>query len=338
MRKIHIGPSDRWHTNPLWTGTRLATLALVAVLAMTGLGHAAGAPTVNDRAGLFSRGAVSEANQTLERIYKNTQKQVFVETLPSLPAGQQADELAAAQFRERGVDGMLMLVVKDPHKLAITVGRTTQARFHDAEGVRRAMLDRFRHDDYDGGLLAGLRVVEPAFTQEFRPGAVAPIRAQRERAAGTAESERSGIGSWAWLLLLGGGGLLAYLFWRQRRSVAMEHGYGSPTQAGPLAGPGYHPGVGAGGVGYPGQVGSGGGGIGRSLIGGAAGAVAGSWLYDRFFRDHDGNAHAGPSSGFGSDDGPHQESDHGDVGSTFGGDGDGADWGGGGDDSAGADW
>lgn len=301
---------------------------LATLLFLLSAAHAA-APTVKDRAGLFSAGAEADANQAIERVYLNTapHKQVVVETVPSLPEGKQADQLAAERFREQSVDGVLLLIVKDPHKLALTVGRSTSERFHDAEAVRGAMLERFRHDDYDGGLKAGLRVVESNLTRDFPVSGGAPAAAWTRKA----EPERSSGYSWLWLLLLGGGGLLAFLIWRSRR-----RGAGASSQFGPPVGE-YGPGSGVGPVGYAAAGSGGGGGWARPLIGGAAGALAGNWLYDRFIRgDHDGDAHA--ATGRHHESAP--ESDHGEVGSTVGGGGGGADWDSGGGDIGGdtADW
>jgi hypothetical protein len=135
-----------------------------------------------------------------------------------------------------------------------------------------------------------------------------------------------------WLLLLGGGGLLAFLIWRSRRNAASGTQYGPPVgefRSGTGLGGGY-------GTGYAAP--GGGGGWARTLLGGAAGAVAGNWLYDRFVRgDHDGSAHAANSGDTGGGYSP-PESDDGDVGSTLGG-GSGADWSSGGDVGSDAnDW
>jgi len=290
---------------------------------------------VDDRAGLFSSSAIQEANQIISRIYQDTtpHKQVFVETVSSVPAGKQADTLAAERFRQNNADGMLILIVKEPHKLAISVGRNTEQRFHGAEAARGAMLERFRQADYDGGLLAGLRFVASSFTREFAPGVGAAASAAASHSTG--ESER-GSGSWLWLLLLGGGGLLAFLLWRLRsQSIGSATNYGPPLgDDGPIQG------IRAPGPGNMAQ-GSGGSGWGRAIVGGAAGAMAGSWLYDHLFRgSHDGAAHAATTDPvFRGSDAP--QSDLGEVGSTLGGDGDGSDWsddGGGDVNIGGGDW
>lgn len=329
--------------SPCGSGPRVAWLALVLSVLLTAFAPAASAavPRVDDQAGLFSEKAEAEANQTLERIYRNTSphKQVFIETKASLASGEQADQLAAERFRAQRADGVLLLIVKDPHKLALTIGRATDDRFHDAETVRSAMLERFRQNDYDGGLLAGLSRLEARLTALFPTGPSArdpesfgggytggTERAGSERAG----SERSGR-SWLWLLLLGGGGVLAFLLWRSRK-----RGTGSAVQYGPPVGE-YGPGTGPGyaAPGTPYAAGAGGGGWARPIIGGAAGALAGNWLYDKLFHgDRDGSAHAATHGDSGRDV---PDSDAGDVGSTLGGGGDGDDWssgdiGGGGDD------
>lgn len=299
-------------------GLHVAGLLLSLCVLLASAAWAA-APRIVDNAKLFSNHAVSEAMGSVERIYRNTSphKQVDIETLATLPAGKQADELAAERFRVQSLDGVLVLIVKDPHKLAVTVGRGTEARFRDGEAVRSVMLEHFRHGDYDGGLLAGVGLLESRLTSSFAPGATSYQRGERAAAGGS--------NVWLWLGVLSGGALLAWLIWRLRKRNPDAMAYGPPTgELGRVYGAN-SPG--------PGNVApAGGGGWGRAILGGAAGALAGNWLYDRFFHGgHDGSAHAAMPN---DSDAP--SPDFGDVGDTFAG-GDGADWsdGGGG---GGSDW
>lgn len=322
MRLTQQLPSIGWSRSR----ARLAGLVLLSCSLLATAAQAATptVPAVDDRAGLFSDSAVKNANQIIKRIYENTtpHKQVFVETLPALPAGKEADALSAERFRQHNADGLLILMVKAPHKLAVTVGRATEERFHDAGAARKTMLERFRQDDYDGGLLAGLHVVESGFRREFTAGAPVSARVKNSES----QPEQAGSSPWLWLLLLGGGGLLAVGVWRflGRRASAsssyqpqfgergLGHGLGS---AGPS-----NIGYGAGGVG------GGGGGWARPVLGGVAGALAGNWLYDRLFHgDREGLAHA--ATGAAPEDHSAAEADHGEVGSTLGGYGAGDDWG-----------
>lgn len=333
------------------TAHRAAGLLLALVMLLTTAVQAA-APTVDDGAKLFSDRAVGEANQAISRIYDHTapHKQVYVETLASLPSGKQADDLAEERFSKHNTDGVLVFIVKDPHKLAVTVGRTTQARFHDGEGVRTVMLDRFRRGDYDGGLLAGVRVLESRLVSAFpvngsvqKSAAPVPAGAERTGRAERVERESTGSSSWLWILLLGGGGLLALLIWRLRSRTAQASNYEAPMgDQGHIYGASSasRGGMGYAGPGQPNQVvqqaPSAGGGWGRAILGGAAGALAGNWLYDRFAHGGgDNEAHAATPTDH-DHDAP--SPDHGDVGHTFGGHGGGDDWSdGGGDVSLGGD-
>ena len=303
---------------------RLAGLVVLFCSLLATAAHAAAptVPAVDDRAGLFSDSAVKNADQIIKRIHENTNphKQVFVETLPSLPPGKEADALAAERFRQRNADGLLILMIKAPHKLAVTVGRATGERFHDAAAARNAILERFRQDDYDGGLLAGLHVVESGFRREFTAGA--PVSARVRNAESQPEPESSS--PWLWLLLLGGGGLLAVGLWRflSRRASASSSYQPQFGERGLSQGLG---GVGPSHVGYgAGAGGGGGGGWARPVLGGVAGALAGNWLYDRLFQG-DRSAHAAPGAPL--EDHSAAETDYGEVGSTVGGHGAGDDWG-----------
>ena len=329
MRLTQQLPSIGWSPSR----ARLAGLVLLSCSLLAAAAQAAAptVPAVDDRAGMFSDGAVKNADQIIKRIYENTNphKQVFVETLPALPPGKEADALSAERFRQRNADGLLILMVKAPHKLAVTVGRATQERFHDAATARNAMLERFRQDDYDGGLLAGLQVVESGFRREFAAGAPAAARVRNPEP----RPEQEGSSPWLWLLLLGGGGLLAVGVWRflsrrvsASRSYQPQYGEGDLGRGLGSMGPS-NIGYGAGGVGYgAGSAGGGGGGWARPVLGGVAGALAGNWLYDRLFHgDRDGSAHA--AAGAPMEDHDVAETDYGEVGSTLGGHGSGDDWG-----------
>lgn len=318
------------------------------------LGTAARAATalVDDQAGLFSSEVVQKANRVIEHIQRDTTppKQVVVVTLPELPAGKEADELARSRFSERSLDGVLVLVVKKPHKLALSIGRETEVGFTraDGEAMRRAMLAGFAANKYDEGLLEGLRVAETRLIRAFP--LASPSRASRpqERATGggynmapRGEAETRSREGFPWIWVLGIGGIL-FIGYLGVRALGRAGAGSGPTRFG--GGSGYVGGPG----GVPGATGpmAGGGGLGRSILGGIAGAAAGSWLYDRFARDHTGDNSSLPSAH--AEPGSHRDdvdTDHGSVGTTIGGSGGGDDWGGGGGggdfgggDGGGGDW
>ncbi len=309
------------------------TLLVLAMLPLfqSGLVQAA-VPKVDDRASLFSAQAVQKANQVVEHIYEQTKpaKDVVVQTLLSLPSGVEADDEAERIFRQRHLNGILILVVKNPHKLAITVGHATQERFHEGAALRNTMLSHFKREDYDGGLLAGVNFAEQALLRQFAENVVM----QKTAAANEpAAAEDSPFGrTWLWLLLFLGGGAVLLLVLRSRQQ-ALRSTVPSYTQGGSRY-------VG----GQPSNWGAApnaGGGWAKPILGGVAGAVAGNWLYDKFARgdEHGGIAHAAEHESHHFD----FSRDDGDVGSTFGGSGGGDDWGssdlGGGDGGGGGgDW
>jgi uncharacterized protein len=348
-------------------------MALVAGLLVLGglIGVArAAAPEVDDEAGLFSEGARRRADQILADIYRETSphKDVVVETHPELPRGLRPEQFSEERFRKRDVNGLLVLITKRPHKLLITVGRHTQDRFgaSDAERMRGVMLERFKKSDFDGGLIEGLRYAERILKASYAPGRGVPAVEQRrvdppsapyrEAPVHTRAAEKSGCSGasiFGVLLVVGLIWLIVGLIrgiWR-----AVSGGGSSPSAP---SGGGYTGSYGGGyGGGYGAPGGGGGFGWGKAIAGGLFGAVAGNWVYDRFFRDdhhssssdYVGTAYADTGSSSSSYQAP---SDEGQVGTTVGGGGGddwggssssdyssgGSDWGGGGDSGGGGDW
>jgi uncharacterized protein len=323
----------------------LVLFGCLSLFAATARGE--GPSRVDDRAGLFGEDAIRQADRIIAHIYRDTlpHKEVVVQTLPSLPAGEEANALARSTFQKRRIDGVLVLLVKQPHKLALTVGSQTEDRFPaaDAERMRRSMIAGFSKGDYDGGLLAGLRFAETqlvaAFPRDQAMGAAGASETPVEQAH---EHHASPL---LWLLLLGGAALVVMALVRSGRRSS---GPGGPSinSDGPGGLPGSrfptYVGGGPGGSmgtpgGTPGATWGGGGGWGRSILGGIAGAAAGNWIYDRLVRDHGGSAGdlhpSAPPRGEDHDLGA-PSSDQGDVGATFGGSGDGNDWGGDASDTA----
>lgn len=330
---------------------KMIPLLLFLLFGLLGTAAHAATALVDDQAGLFSSEVVQKATRIIEHIQRDTTppKQVVVLTLPELPAGKEADELARSRFSERSLDGVLVLVVKKPHKLALSIGRETEVGFtrSDGEAMRKAMLGGFAANKYDEGLLSGLHVAETRLLRAFP--LTSPSRAARaqERSAGggynmaprgeTAQRSAEGF-PWIWVLGIGGVLFIGYL---GVRALGRSGSGSGPTRFG---GGGYVGGP----SGVPGATGpmAGGGGLGRSILGGIAGAAAGSWLYDRFARDHTGDNSSLPSAH--ADPGSHRDDvdmDNGSVGTTIGGSGGGDDWGGGGGgdfggggDGGGGDW
>jgi uncharacterized protein len=257
-------------------GAIAALFALATVLFASPL--FAAAPAIEDNGEFFSKPALTQANRIVEQIYEQTKphKDVVVETLGSLPSGVgSAEEYAKRVFRERDVDGIVIVAVKQPGSLRVAVGRQTQTRFTaaDRDHLVEIMLGDFRKKNFDQGLLGGLGFAREKLTEAFATvGGTSARQAVPDArdSARVAELEHRepgvsrGLPTWAWALLIFGG-VWAIL-------TLLRTGSQTPSQGAGYSSPG----------GY--GTGSYGGGWGRSILGGMFGAMAGEWLYDRFAR------------------------------------------------------
>jgi hypothetical protein len=310
---------------------------LCVPLATLALSSPASASEINDTAGMFDPAVVRRAQAELERIERQYQVPITIETTPSLD-GQNVNDLAVLRDRQRGNRGIYILMAQREHKISnVLIPGTLKDRLPEQRllGVRDAFTAGFKQGDFNGGLTQGIRGIEAMLSVETAeagrplvPAAPRPPGA-RDRAApagrplgGVAPAGRNGGGSgFGMLIMIGlvivavliGLRLLGSLFGGARR------GYGTPGSPG--------------GYGY----GGGGGGFFSSLFGGLGGALAGNWIYDQFSGRHrspGGDYQGGssfdpglpPSSGAGSDE---------IVGADYGG-GAGGDWGG--SDAGGGDW
>ncbi|MEI6125729.1 MAG: TPM domain-containing protein [Pseudomonadota bacterium] len=237
---------------------------------------------VEDEAQLFSNAARLEANRIIGDIQKNTRptKDVLLITKPALPSDQtSADTFARTLFKEHKVSGILVLIVKDPHKIVVVVGAETEERFTKENELREHFLAGFRQKRFDNGLIGGIRFAASELMKDFSPGMVPANNdrysnqlASRRLNAGDEENKGS---SFSWLTVLLVVVACIFLF----RLLTRVMGGGASTGMG----------MGGGNV-YPGATGVGGGFI-SSILGGGFGAVAGNWLYDRFFGTSPAMAH-----------------------------------------------
>ena len=327
-------------------------LFAATLLAVAAQPASAAAPTIKDGGGLFGPAAITEGNRLIGEAYLGTQphKDVAVETVAALAPGATVEQAAEAAFSRERLDGLLIYIVKAPHKLAVAVGRRTQERFTGKDQVREAMLARFRSGDYDGGLISGLKLARQglldAFPSGVRPSASvhSPSRSPMVAPRRSNAMEEAGGFSW-WPVILIGTGIVIVIMLIRRRSgsssaMTTMGGAGGTSWNQP---PGGVPGGG-------GAFGGNGGGFGRSLLGGAIGAIGGNWLYDRLRGDGGGgHAYGGTERGYdrggAGEGGGLPAGDDGDVGSVSSGSwddsGGGSDFDAGGGDSggdSGGDW
>jgi uncharacterized protein len=294
-------------------------LAAAAVLLAAVAPARAYTPEVKDGAGLFSPDAEQRANQALRDLQKQFNKDLVIETYASIPADKKAEweknraeffnQWAAAIAREHRVDGIVVLIAKEPNGklyLQTSVGVHTRERLFplkDREKLNEIIGNRFRNRQYDEGLLEGIEYVRKVMQANSttaagaagRPPATVPQprgEAQPRRDA----AERDNSGGWSWLLwvgliVLGVWVLFAIIRGVVRAASGGAAGYPAPT--GGYSG-GYGPGYGPGWGGY-----GGGGGFWSGMLGGLFGAAAGNWMYDRFFRGSPTHGGYEPAPGYG---------------------------------------
>jgi len=314
-----------------WSRPAFAVPALIMII---GFAAYAAAPTIEDRANIFSKSALAQGNQIVEAIYQETRphKDVAVVTFEHLPAGiSSAEELAGRLFRERSVDGLLMLAIKDPGRLRVAVGRGTQAHFTtaDRDQLVEVMLTHFRKKNFDEGLLAGLGFARSKLVSAFplSGGSRASEDFESQEGARRLAEPSRGLPTWLWAVIVFAGVWIVLAIFRSLSQPSAPIGGTGPT---------------------PGGYGSSGyGGWGQSILGGLFGAMAGNWIYDQFSGRGGGSAYGSLGERMSTDD---SRSDDGQVGSVGGDDwqdsdrdsgGDdtgGGDFGGGGDDGGGGDF
>ncbi len=300
---------------------------------------------VLDDAGLFSADARRKANDVIATIKTTYKKDLLVETLEKGPPQDEYARWAAERFREHRVEGVYVVITKQPRHLQVEVGNHTLDKgtftLEDRTKLRKIFESELGKNP-DRALLDGVDYVRTAMSRN----APAKTGAAKEPPADHGEGglppvggdplpERRGglgglLGSSICALVCVGLVVVAGL-WMLFGLIRM---FMAP-RGGAYGGPGPAPGYGAG----PGY-GGGGGGFFPSLLGGLFGAAGGMWLYNNVFGGHSAG-YGGPTYSAGEHAPP--PADHGappdretDVGT--GSSGEGGDWGGGGADAgAGAD-
>jgi hypothetical protein len=334
--KTLLGPA-------IWARALLIVLATV-VLPIRAANAAEG---VRDDAHFFGGDAISQANNVIHEIRQRYVKDVLIETLPGIPEElksqyQETGQEFFADWAKRravseGVNGIYVLICRNPSHLQVAVGDQTRRYFPDREQSQLAhtLLAEFRGGEYDQGLTDAVVYIQGTFAGS----------GNRNRTQSMPSGMSGGLGCFGILIVL------LIIFGLLRLMIAVLGGSWSHFGGG-YGGGGYGPGyggMGMGGMGGPGFGGGyggygygGGGGFGRGIMGGLLGGIAGNWMYDQFFRGSGfGGGFGGgmtPMSGDGPQSMPPDSSDPNQwtsTGGDFGSSGDGGGGGGGGDSSGG---
>jgi uncharacterized protein len=236
------------------------------------------APTyiVYDGANILDAQQESLLNDQLVSLDKSSSNQIAVATINSLNGGD-LEEVANKTFRDWGIgnaktrNGILILIVKDDHKVRIEVGYGLEGAIPDATAgsiIRNDMTPYFKEGDYYHGILKAV--------DDLSKAAVGEYNAPREDTGGGAVGGRS-IFKFIVLAIIilifigrsGGGGRGGRMMSRRGSS-----GWLGPMIIGSMLGGGGGSSGGFGGGGFGGG-GGGFGGFGGGSSGG--GGASGSW-------------------------------------------------------------
>lgn len=318
------------------TLTRRFFLPALAATLLLGTAGARAAGGIQDDGAFFSEFAKVNATGTINDVSARLHKDIAVQTFAAVPEDMKAtvihpdkaatnrgfSQWAEQLARTKKVNGVFILLVKQPAHLQVVVGTDTQRQaftLTDRVTLIQRMLEQLRNKKNDDALIDAVNFISTTMSAH-RNGAAGPVSSK-------ARSFQKEGGSSSWLPTIG----IVLLIWVGFSLIrglfrSMSGGGG---------------GVG-GGMGQPGY--GGGGGFFQNVMGSMFGAAAGMWMYDNFFGSHSSASSLGsdPTDTSHSDAGfSGTDTDYTSSGGSFGddsgggfdggGDSGGGDFGGGGD-------
>jgi uncharacterized protein len=335
---FHFSPclSPNWTAKAHAIRSTLRLLMTAAVLSLSTISSAyAAAAGIMDEAEFFSKSAKEEASKLIESAAKEFKKDLCIESLKELPkeikgavnpqnkaaADRMYEQFTIKQATKRKVNGVYILLVREPAHMHVVVGNETLRRvftLKDKDALVDMMLGHLRKKEFDDALLKGTRFVTATMKSNTLPGITSSDSWPAVGRGSLAEMKFGWVGTA--LIALVAVMLIS-------RLIGGLFAGGSPGMGG-----------------YP----SSGGGFFSSLMGGLFGAAAGMWIYDHLFGHQGGQSAYGADASNGSADLGAEDTDYSGSGGDFngdhseshqsGGDFGGADDFGGGGDSGGGDF
>jgi uncharacterized membrane protein YgcG len=152
--------------------------ATMIMLIFTGRALAV-APEIRDDGKFFSADAIRKANKEIREIAKKYDRDLLIETVPTIP-GDQAERVKAMPREERArffrnwatdradvavVHGVYLLVCKEPAFLEIIITERARQAFdkESREKLRALLLRSFHEKRYDEGLQSAVDLVRDRF-------------------------------------------------------------------------------------------------------------------------------------------------------------------------------
>lgn len=131
----------------------------------------------NDFAGATKPGTSERLNNSLEQFEKDTSSQIVVAVFPKMQTDSSIEDYVNRMFRawkigqQKNNNGVLFAVFTQDRKMRIEVGYGLEGAIPDA--IARRIIDnevapRFRNQDFDGGLTAGVNSLMRAARGEYK--------------------------------------------------------------------------------------------------------------------------------------------------------------------------
>src|SRR5262245_16618303 len=177
-------------------------------------------PEVHDNAGIFSPGAIRQADETIRNIQRDFRKDLLIESFDGVPDGRNEDytrnreeffsNFVSERARLARVDGIYVMIMKEPpphrFRIQVGVGQVTRQRAFttaDRDELVGLFQSKFRADQFDDGLRSGVAFVERTLRSHLQ-GASASVTPRSYSSEGSrlrSSSHGSGSGIMSFLVL-----------------------------------------------------------------------------------------------------------------------------------------
>ena len=131
----------------------------------------------NDYAGVVSPGAAQRFNEQLAQFERETSNQIVVAVWRTMPSQSSIEDFTQRTFQAWQVgqkgrnNGAVFLVFVDDHRMRIQPGYGLEGALPDItcnEIIRDAVAPRFRANDFEGGVSAGIDLIFKAIRGEYK--------------------------------------------------------------------------------------------------------------------------------------------------------------------------
>jgi uncharacterized protein len=230
---------------------------------------------VIDTAGMFSPSVVSSQNFKLSELKSKFKKELIIETFEELN-GANAENLALEKAKARKVNGVYVLISKKEKRIVIQVGNQTKNLIGSFETstLKAKFIEEFKAKNFDRGLVSSVDYYSSIFEnagQNRHVEKMNPTLAPRD----TNKVTDTSSSSFTFILGLIFFGILFFLIIRFITSLFTsrpKNTYSAHSQHNPHYDSHSHS--------SPGFFGT--------FLTGMFGAVAGNWIYDKFFDNNSG--------------------------------------------------